>query len=373
MKIDLTLTWSEWACWTFAGIFILRLLLIFTRTEIAIWEEKKGRNTPLSSAIEGGGVLIGLVRFILPLIVAWDNWRVALVMIVLDAAASLSARLLLKLWILLRTNPKINGYLGGLGGIAFSIAGIFGIVTFSTFTKSCSGFSSKDRMQEIKEARAKHPIPREFYGCKIGETTIDEFLNTMEECGLRVDYDSEDNTSTEHTIIRYITDGKVWRSKTMLFSFVDNYLASILFTTNIRSDYEYTRDSLQRVYKDFNTNTDKQSSSLYTDLVTGIIFEPEKVENTIALADIGVSKRIGSEVRKGQVNEKSSINPKYDPLREAYRKVKDCGYDVPSYHQFLTDMKDETNRNNLYNTLEKEGIDIGLSRDEFLSYKIEIR
>ncbi|MBS5871750.1 MAG: hypothetical protein KIC57_05375, partial [Porphyromonas sp.] len=79
MKIDLTLTWSEWACWTFAGIFILRLLLIFTRTEIAIWEEKKGRNTPLSSAIEGGGVLIGLVRFILPLIVVWDNWRVALV------------------------------------------------------------------------------------------------------------------------------------------------------------------------------------------------------------------------------------------------------------------------------------------------------
>lgn len=281
------------------------------------------------------------------------------------------------MWSGSRNHPKVKGCLESVVAVVVALSGILGVATLSTFTKDCSGFSSpyrtlQEQQDEIEEVRAKNPIPRVFYGCKIGVTTVDEFLDAMEEYGLRVDYDFENQLPTGHTITRYITDGNIWRSKVMLFSFVDNHLISIFFVANQRSDYEYTRDSLKEIYKVFRTVGDNKSHTLYSDFLTGIIFEPDKRENTIALTDIEMSKRMGRDVRR-VIETKNVKGKNYDPLRMAYRKLNDCGYELPSYRQFLSDMQNATKRTKLYNTLEREGVDIGLSLDEFLSYTIEAR
>ena len=296
MELDFSLTWSVWLFWIFVGIFICRQLLLFAATEVVIWEQKHEEDSPLAPIIKGILVIVGLVRFILPIVVVFDNWKTAVAMLVLDAVAGFVMGLLLRLWTLLRVNPKTNRYLGTVVAIVVALAGILGVATLSTFIKDCRGRStigevfrggdglSEQEKRVLKEQR-EHPILRTFHGQILGVTDRESFLSSMSEQGYKVTHlDNDDDDEENHPIERYIVSSPIGRSNMQLFSFMDDKLFLVALIMDTSKDYEEVADSLRKEYEVYSYGI--EDSDTYTDFTTMIVFNiGEDLPNSIAFGD----------------------------------------------------------------------------------------
>jgi len=295
MGLDFSLTWSVWLFWIFVGIFICRQLLLFAATEVVIWEQKHEEDSPLAPIIKGILVIVGLVRFILPIVVVFDNWKTAVAMLLLDAVAGFVIGLLLRLWTLLRVNPKTNRYLGTAVAIVVALAGILGVATLSTFIKDCRGRSTigevvrgDDRLSEqekrvLKEQR-EHPILRTFHGQILGVTDRGSFLSSMNEQGYKVTHLNNDDDEENHSIERYTVSSPIGRSNMQLFSFMDDKLFSVALIMDTSKDYNEVSDSLRKEYEVYCYGI--EDSDTYTDFTTTMVFNiGEDLPNYIVFGD----------------------------------------------------------------------------------------
>lgn len=295
MELDFSLTWSVWIFWIFVGIFICRQLLLFAATEVVIWEQKHEEDSSLAPIIKGILAIVGLVRFILPIVVAFDNWKTAVAMLVLDAVAGFVMGLLLRLWTLLRLHPKTNGCLGTVVAVVVALAGILGVATLSIFIKDCRGRStieevvrgddglSEQDKRVLKEQR-EHPILRTFHGQILGVTDRGSFLSSMNEQGHKVTRLDNDDDEGNHPIERYIVSSPIGRSNMQLFSFMDDKLFSVALIMDTSKDYEEVADSLRKEYEVYSYGI--EDSDTYTDFTTVIVFNVgEDLPNSIVFGD----------------------------------------------------------------------------------------
>ena len=295
MGLDFSLTWSVWLFWIFVGIFICRQLLIFVASEVILWEQKHEEDSPLAPIIKGILVIVGLVRFILPIVVVFDNWKTAVAMLILDAVAGFVIGLLLRLWTLLRVNPKTNSYLGTIAATTVAIAGILGVATLSIFIKDCRGRSTigevvrggdglSDQEKRILKEQREHPILRTFHSQILGVTERESFLSSMNEQGYKVTHLDNDVDEGNHSIERYIVSSPIGKSNMQLFSFMDDKLFLVALIMDTSKDYEEVADSLRKEYEVYSYGI--EDSDTYTDFTTMIVFNiGEDLPNSIAFGD----------------------------------------------------------------------------------------